>query len=116
MANIVLRPQISLQGMISDLADVFEGYSNLSKEIIEATEILIKYEGYISKEKEMADKLLRLEDVKLHADFDYKKLNSLSFEAREKLSTIKPETLGQASRISGVSPSDISVLAIYLGR
>lgn len=116
LANIVLRPQISLQGMISDLADVFEGYSNLSKEIIEATEILIKYEGYISKEKEMADKLLRLEDVKLHADFDYKKLNSLSFEAREKLSTIQPETLGQASRISGVSPSDISVLAIYLGR
>ncbi len=69
---------------------------------IEATEILIKYEGYISKEKEMADKLMRLEDVKLHADFDYKKLNSLSYEAREKLSTIKPETLGQASRISGV--------------
>lgn len=116
LANIVLRPQISLQGMISDLADVFEGYSNLSKEVIEATEILIKYEGYISKEKEMADKLLRLEDVKLHADFDYKKLNSLSFEAREKLSSIRPETLGQASRISGVSPSDISVLAIYLGR
>lgn len=116
LANIVLRPQISLQRMISDLADVFGDYSNLTTEIIEATEILIKYEGYISKEKEMADKLMRLEDVKLYADFDYKKLNSLSYEAREKLSTIKPETLGQASRISGVSPSDISVLAIYLGR
>ncbi len=116
LANIILRPQIGLLSLISDLADVFEDYKQLSTEVIEATEILIKYEGYISKEKDMADKLMRLEDVKLHADFDYKKLNSLSYEAREKLSSIKPDTLGQASRISGVSPSDISVLAIYLGR
>jgi tRNA uridine 5-carboxymethylaminomethyl modification enzyme len=64
----------------------------------------------------MADKLMRLEDVKLRPDFDFQQLKSLSFEAREKLESIRPETLGQASRISGVSPSDISVLAIYLGR
>jgi len=116
LANIVLRPQIGLQHLMTHLPELFEEYSSLSTEVIEATEILIKYEGYISKEKDMADKLMRLEDVKLYPDFDYKKLNSLSFEAREKLTTIKPDTLGQASRISGVSPSDISVLAIYLGR
>ena len=116
LSNIILRPQIDLKTLISDIPEIFEDQTDLTTEIIEAAEILIKYEGYITKEKEMVDKLMRLEDVKLYQNFDYKKLKSLSFEAREKLSTIKPDTLGQASRISGVSPSDISVLAIYLGR
>ncbi|MBU1369667.1 MAG: tRNA uridine-5-carboxymethylaminomethyl(34) synthesis enzyme MnmG [Bacteroidetes bacterium] len=119
LANILLRPQINLEKLISDFSEIFnkqDAFRNYTNEVIEATEILIKYEGYIGKEKEMADKLMRLEDVKLRPDFDFQQLKSLSFEAREKLESIRPETLGQASRISGVSPSDISVLAIYLGR
>jgi tRNA uridine 5-carboxymethylaminomethyl modification enzyme len=85
-------------------------------EIVESLEIAVKYEGYIAKEQEMADRLERLEHIKLYPDFDYSKVNSLSAEAREKLTKIKPETIGQASRISGISPSDVSVLMIHLGR
>jgi len=76
----------------------------------------IKYEGYIIKEKEMADKMNRLESVKLVYDMDFDKISSLSTEAREKLKTIQPRTIGQASRISGVSPSDISILLVHIGR
>ena len=76
----------------------------------------MKYEGYIQKEKEMVDKMNRLEQVRLSEEFDYRELNSLSHEAREKLTQLKPRTIGQASRISGVSPSDISVLLVYMGR
>ncbi len=117
LANLLLRPQLSLTGLLeflpSELKSITSGFDNA---VLESTEILLKYEGYIEKEKEMADKLARLEDVKLKLEFDYHSLQSLSYEAREKLSEIKPSTLGQASRISGISPSDISVLAIYLGR
>ena len=118
-AHILTRPQISIIDMINhvdelksklDLTDV------LTKEIAEEAEILIKYEGYIEKEREVADKLKRLEDVKLSPDFDYNSLHSLTIEARQKLTRHKPQTLGQASRISGVSPADISVLAVFLGR
>jgi tRNA uridine 5-carboxymethylaminomethyl modification enzyme len=76
----------------------------------------VKYEGYIAKEEEMANRMNRLEDIHLYADFDYLSINSLSSEAKEKLTEIRPETIGQASRISGVSPSDISVIMIHLGR
>jgi tRNA uridine 5-carboxymethylaminomethyl modification enzyme len=76
----------------------------------------MKYEGYILKEHELVDKQIRLEDLVLHDDFDYKRLTSLSAEAREKLAKIKPRTLGQASRISGITPSDVSILMVYLGR
>ena len=76
----------------------------------------MKYEGYISREHEMADKQTRLEDLILHDDFDYKRLTSLSAEAREKFNKIRPRTIGQASRISGITPSDISILMVYLGR
>ncbi|MCQ2307269.1 MAG: tRNA uridine-5-carboxymethylaminomethyl(34) synthesis enzyme MnmG [Bacteroidales bacterium] len=118
-AQILMRPQINITDMTShvdelksklDLTDV------LTKEIAEEAEILIKYEGYIEKEREVADKLKRLEDVKLNPDFDYNSLHSLTIEARQKLTRHKPQTLGQASRISGVSPADISVLAVFLGR
>ncbi|HET8964441.1 MAG TPA: tRNA uridine-5-carboxymethylaminomethyl(34) synthesis enzyme MnmG, partial [Chitinophagales bacterium] len=85
-------------------------------ETLEEAEILMKYEGYILKEHELVDKQIRLEDLILHDDFDYKRLTSLSAEAREKLTKIKPRTLGQASRISGITPSDISILMVYLGR
>jgi tRNA uridine 5-carboxymethylaminomethyl modification enzyme len=118
LANLLLRPQLNIQ-------DLIESSSRLSNfiidqqydiEVLEASEIKIKYDGYISKEKDMADKLTKLENIPLKDDFDYQKLHSLSFEAREKLSKMKPRTIGQASRISGVSPSDINVLAVFIGR
>ena len=87
---------------------------NISEKEQENAEIRIKYANYIEKEKEMADKLSNLDNIKISADFDYKNFPSLSLEAREKLSRVKPENLGQASRISGVSPSDIAALMIYL--
>ena len=90
--------------------------NNLDREVLEQTEIQVKYSGYIEKEKNNADKLLRLENVKIPANFDYSKLKSLSFEAREKLNNIQPVTIAQAARVSGVNPSDISVLLVYLGR
>jgi len=119
LSGLLLRPQVGLNDLIGILPEVREHfYANLSlsSELIEETEILVKYEGYIGKEKEIAEKISKFEDIPLKADFDYKSLTSLSFEAREKLSKIKPGTIGQASRINGVSPSDISVLVVYLGR
>ena len=86
------------------------------KEVIEQAVIHLKYSGYIEKEKNNADKLNRLENVKIPSRFNYQKVKSLSFEAREKLSKIQPISISQASRISGVSPSDISVLLVYMGR
>ena len=83
---------------------------------MEQAEIQVKYAGYIEKEKANADKLQRLENIRIPEDFEYMKLSSLSMEAREKLSEIRPSTISQASRISGVSPSDISVLLVFLGR
>ena len=118
-AHVLTRPQISLMEMMENVESL-KGQHNLSDEmtrsVIEEAEILVKYEGYIDKEREVADKLKRLEDVKLSPDFDYNALHSLTIEARQKLTKHKPQTLGQASRISGVSPSDTSVLAVFLGR
>jgi tRNA uridine 5-carboxymethylaminomethyl modification enzyme len=90
--------------------------SIIHEDIPTQTEIQLKYEGYIDREEEMASKLSRLEDVKIPEDIDFRQLKSLSTEAVEKLTAISPRTIGQASRISGVSPSDVSVLLIYLGR
>jgi tRNA U34 5-carboxymethylaminomethyl modifying enzyme MnmG/GidA len=88
----------------------------LIQEIMEESEILMKYEGYIEREKEIVTKMERLEEVPISDSFDFEKIKSLSTEARQKLSKVRPQTLGQASRISGVSPSDVSVLMVYLGR
>ena len=96
--------------------DQYISDKNLDTEIIEQTEIQVKYAGYIEKEKNNADKLNRLENVKIPSNFDYSKLKSMSMEARQKLTEIQPVTISQASRISGVSPNDISVLLVYLGR
>ncbi|MBR0322871.1 MAG: tRNA uridine-5-carboxymethylaminomethyl(34) synthesis enzyme MnmG [Bacteroidales bacterium] len=119
LAQILTRPQINLTDMVG-VIDSLKGNYDLSQEsvrnIVEEAEIIVKYEGYIDKEREVADKLNRLENVKLSPDFDYYALNSLTMEAREKLTKHKPQTLGQASRISGISPADISVIAIFLGR
>jgi len=119
IATLVLRPQVNLPELIEHSKkanDIVLKYENLDPQLIESIEILIKYEGYIVKEKELADRFEKFEKMKLDADFDYHILKALSFEAREKLNRIKPTTIGQASRISGVSPSDISVLSIYNGK
>ncbi len=116
---ILLRPQLFLKEMIDHVTEI-QDYAELNgllmNDVIEETEIKIKYESYIGKEQELVDKLANLENFPLAGDFDYSKLISLSHEAREKLHKVKPRTLGQASRISGVSPADISVLMISLGR
>jgi len=88
----------------------------MKEEILESAEIEIKYEGYIEREKKIAQKIQRLENIKLIKDINYKDMLSISTEGRQKLSKIRPETIGQASRISGVSPSDINVLLVYMGR
>ncbi|MFM2285702.1 MAG: hypothetical protein RLZZ543_1199 [Bacteroidota bacterium] len=118
VGNIIARPQVTLNGMIDSIPEInaYSIQNGISDEIIEETEILLKYEGYIQKEQDVANKLSRLEHIELHENFNYRSLASLSSEAREKLSRIKPRSIGQASRISGISPSDISVLMVYLGR
>ena len=119
LVTLLLRPQISIKDMIRDLPPVNEFVEKCTgcvTDVIEEAEIQIKYEGYIKKEQEIADKLSRLEHMPLDPGVDYHQLKSLSSEAREKLSHVRPETIGQAARISGVSPADISVLIVHLGR
>jgi len=116
LKQVLLRPHINISNLSEYLFNLKEFISTYHKDFIEYSEISIKYEGYINRENELAEKMNRLEEIKINPDFDYSKLKSLSFEAREKLLKIKPHTIGQASRISGVSPSDISVLLIHLGR
>lgn len=116
LEKIVSRPQISLVDLIEHVPVIKERLNPYEKEFVVQAEISVKYEGYIKKEQEHVMKMDKIEQVYLKPDFDYMSLQSLSIEARQKLSKIRPQTLGQASRISGVSPSDISVLMIYLGR
>lgn len=116
--EVLLRNNVTLKGLISTLPklqEFMEG-KNYTNEILEEVEIQIKYKGYIDREKILADKMLRLEDIKIRSDFDYHSLKSLSIESRQKLTSIKPSTIGQASRIPGVSPADINVLLIFFGR
>ena len=117
MFKLYSRPNITSEDMRQ--FEVVEQYiqdHNLDREVIEQAEVQIKYSGYIQKEKNNADKLNRLEDVKIPSNFDYTKLKSMSTEAIQKLTKIQPVTISQASRISGVSPADVSVLLVYLGR
>ena len=115
--KILSRPNIYMSDLKEcDSVDSYISTNKLSEDVQDQAEIQIKYSGYIQKEKNNADKLNRLESVKIPKDFDYKKLKSISTEALEKLNKIKPETISQASRISGVSPNDISVLLVYMGR
>lgn len=117
MFKLYARPNITIEDMQKVASvDAYICENNLDSEIIEQTEIQVKYAGYIEKEKNNADKLNRLENVKIPSNFDYSKLKSMSMEARQKLTEIQPVTISQASRISGVSPNDISVLLVYLGR
>lgn len=115
--KVFSRPQITMED-VKNFSGVEEFISenDLDEEMIEQTEIQVKYSGYIQKEKNNADKLNRLEDVKIPQHFDYANIKSMSYEAREKLKRVQPATVSQASRISGVSPNDISVLLVYMGR
>lgn len=118
ITSLLLRPQVDLNLIVNSHVGLrtFIAENELDNEVMEAAEIQIKYEGYIDKETEMAVKLGKFEDIKLHNDFNYDQLQSLSYEAREKLNKVRPTSIGQASRISGISPSDINVLLVFLGR
>ncbi|MDR3706253.1 MAG: tRNA uridine-5-carboxymethylaminomethyl(34) synthesis enzyme MnmG [Paludibacteraceae bacterium] len=119
IVDLLLRPEISLPMLaehLPELKEEIEKIPNRKEEILEAAEILLKYQGYIEREKGIAEKLKRLENIKIKDKFDYDTIKSLSTEARQKLKRINPETIGQASRISGIAPSDINILLILLGR
>lgn len=119
LSDIILRPRIDLQGLsevLPELREAIEGIESRREEVVESTEINLKYEGYIRREQLAADKLRRLDQIRIPADFDYQGLQSLSTEARQKLSRIQPQTIGEASRIPGVSPNDVSVLLVFMGR
>ncbi|MBQ9751506.1 MAG: tRNA uridine-5-carboxymethylaminomethyl(34) synthesis enzyme MnmG [Paludibacteraceae bacterium] len=119
LIDIVARPNITIMGLaevVAELKEKIEQLGSRSEEIVESAEINIKYKGYIERERLAADKLQRLNNIHLPKDFDYNSVQSLSTEARQKLSRIKPGTIGEASRIPGVSPNDISVLLVLMGR
>jgi tRNA uridine 5-carboxymethylaminomethyl modification enzyme len=114
LINLLLRPQVELMDLVKTDKELQALVSLMKKEDIEQAEINIKYESYLSKELEMVDKLKKLDDKNINPEFNYDNLISLSKEAREKLMKIKPRTLGQASRISGVTPADVSVLMVHM--
>jgi tRNA uridine 5-carboxymethylaminomethyl modification enzyme len=117
MFKIFSRPNIGIEDVRKfDAVESYIQSNNLDNEVIEQAEIQVKYSGYITKEKNNADKLTRLEYVKIPSGFDFSEIKSMSYEAREKLKKVQPTTVAQASRISGVSPNDISVLLVYMGR
>ncbi len=119
MINVLLRPQVELKEMIKHLTKLDHEVSKIEmvqNEIIEETEISLKYKNYIEKEEQSAQRMLKYENIKLPMDFDYTSIKAVSFEAREKLNKHKPSTIGQASRISGISPADVSALLIKLNK
>ena len=119
LIDLVLRPQVSLADLLNVVPDLQEKITSIKRareEVVESTEINIKYEGYIRREQLAAEKLQRLDRITIPASFDYNSLQSLSTEARQKLSHIRPATIGEANRIPGVSPNDISVLLVLMGR
>ena len=119
LMDLITRPQVGINALakhINALRQLLDSIPDRREEIVEAAEIRIKYNGYIRREREIADKMLRLENIKIRGKFDYESIKSLSTEARQKLIKIDPETLAQASRIPGVSPSDINVLTALMGR
>lgn len=119
LIDLIIRPQITIKSIaeyIPSFKELLNKITDRKEEIIEAAEVLIKYQGYIDRERMVADKIHRLESIRIKGKFDYNSLNSLSTEARQKLIKIDPETLAQASRIPGISPSDINVLLVLLGR
>jgi tRNA uridine 5-carboxymethylaminomethyl modification enzyme len=119
LSDLVLRPQLGIEMLaeaVPALKDRINQIGSRKEEIIESTEVLLKYEGYIEREKIIADKLQRLEHINIRGRIDYNSIKSLSTEARQKLTKIDPENIGQASRIAGISPSDVNILLVLLGR
>jgi len=120
LIDVISRPQISIFDLVDDIIPFKTFLTTIPaerfSEILESAEIAIKYSGYIDREKLVADKYRRLENISISGKFEYDKLHTISTEARQKLKEIQPDTIGQASRISGVSPSDINVLLVLLGR
>ena len=114
--KILLRPDIELKGLRANLPRLHSILNSFSPEVIEQASIQVKYDVYIEKEKELVRKMNQLEELEIPENFDFKKINALGNEAREKLTKIKPRTLGQASRISGINPSDVQILMVYMGR
>ncbi len=114
--KILLRPGIELTDLVRSLPTLTSKLSHFPNETIEQASIQVKYDVYIQKEKELVDRMSQLEDLEIPSSFDYKKIQSLGNEAREKLSRVQPRTLGQASRISGINPSDVQILMVYMGR
>lgn len=113
---VLSRPDVSILDLIKHNRDLADFTKDFDSEMIQQAEILMKYEGYIEREKEGAEKVIKLDNYKIKPDFNYKAINSLSLEAKDKLTKLRPETIGQASRISGINPADISVLLVHLGR
>lgn len=118
LSDVAVRNGIELKSLVNNLPPLqtFVSENYISDEVISSVDTLLKYGGYIQRERDLADKIVRLEGIKINPDFDFHSLKSLSIESREKLSKIRPLTIGQASRISGVSPADINVLLVYFGR
>lgn len=119
LSQILLRPQINMRSLVEQVPELkkfVQSFADTEYEVLDEVEILVKYEGYIVREQELADKLNKFEQLALQTDFDYHSISALSYEARDKLNKFKPATIGQASRISGVSPADISVLLVFMGR
>jgi len=116
LLNLLKRPEVSVRELKKISKEFSSAFNDYSDEILEQTEILVKYEPYIDREQKLAEKIESLEHYKIKPDFDYDRVKALSSEAREKLKKVKPETIGQMSRISGVSPADVSVLSVYLGK
>jgi tRNA uridine 5-carboxymethylaminomethyl modification enzyme len=116
VVSLLRRPQIGMNELKKIDAAIRVKLNAYSEEVLQQVEINLKYESYIDREQKLAEKIEGLEDYKIKADFDYDRVKALSSEAREKLKRIRPETIGQMSRISGVSPADVSILTVYLGK
>ena len=116
LEKILLRPDVELDTLSKAVPFLAETLASYTRESIEQASIQVKYEVYIEKEKELVQRMSQLEDLEIPDSFDYKKIQALGNEAREKLNRIRPRTLGQASRISGINPSDVQILMVYMGR
>lgn len=114
--QLLMRPNLELKGMMEYMPRVNEALTEFAPEVIEQAEIQLKYDVYIEKEKELVKRMSQLEELEIPENFNYDKINALSAEALQKFKKIKPRTLGQASRISGVNPSDVQILMVYMGR
>jgi len=116
IASLLKRPEIGVNELSRLHENLTNTISQYSKEVIEQAEIVLKYEPYIDREQKMAEKIESLDEYQIHSDFDYDRVKALSSEAREKLKKHRPATIGQMSRISGVTPADVSILTVYLGK